>query len=119
MNIRSVTIIHEELGEQSIKKLKYLFADMLQLHLSRLIFKNLQEQNEILDSLMQELISRGKYLQKLTLAKMNLSATVHHVIELIGRKDHLQMLNLSQTKLGPRELARMSEAILQIILSNL
>lgn len=56
-------------------------------------------------------------MQKLTLAKMNLSSTVHHVIELVGCKDHLQYLNLTQTKLRPSDLARMSEAILQIILS--
>lgn len=41
--------MHEELGELSIHKLKYLFTDILQVHLSRLIFKNYQEQTELLD----------------------------------------------------------------------
>ena len=39
--VRSVTIIHEEVGEQATAKLKYIMRDLLQFHLSRLIFKNI------------------------------------------------------------------------------
>lgn len=70
--LRSLTITHQEIGPKATEKIKAVMKDLLQINLSRLIFKNIQRQAETLNDLLCFMTYNGQYLQRLTLAHMNL-----------------------------------------------